>query len=115
MGLLFAVLGGGFLLVPAVRKAKARRLVLRGDYVDAEIVWVGLNLFVSVNGRHPYRIRCRWHNPMDGKDYEFQSQNLWQDPAVLIDANKISALRVFFDPDKPKQYFVDVSPFLDSP
>lgn len=107
LGALFFVIGMAFMLIPWVRKRRRIGLKRQGRRISAKITEVRRVDNVTVNGRHPYVIVCSWQGPQ-GTIYVFTSHYLWDDPKLMIEANSISSLPVFYNPDKMKEYVVDV-------
>ncbi|MHC6225422.1 DUF3592 domain-containing protein [Pseudomonas sp. X10] len=106
-------IGGSFVLAGSLiilfGKWKVRRnthLIRTGAVVEAGFQGVEVNRRVSINGRHPYQIVCRWLNPATSELHIFQSDNLWFDPSDFIDGGK---LRVYVKRGNPRQYHVDLS------
>ncbi len=76
-----------------------------GERVDAEIVEVEINNMVSVNGRCPYRIVCKYSE--NGVNYICRSENIWHYPERR--GNTVSVWR---NPQNYKDYCVDLSDVL---
>jgi hypothetical protein len=105
MGAVFAGIGGGILVVPAVRRRREAELRRRGRRVQARFQSVEQNTSLEVNGRHPWRIYCQWQDPATGLLHVFKSANLWFDPTRYV---QVQELTVYVDPANPKRYAVDV-------
>lgn len=110
--LLFCLLGGIFLavgigLLTARGRMRRRReqLLEEGQRINADIVEIGYDTRVNVNGRYPLVIRCQAVNPEDGHVYVFQSQPFWFDPAPFL--GERTQLPVYVDPDNYRHYAVD--------
>lgn len=109
IGLIFAVVGGAFLLRTHKRKSLAKRLIEGGYYVDAQIDSVD-TANMRINGRPTYVIRCSYLDPNDGKLYSFSSEILRFDPTPLINSD---TLRVYVDKNDFSKNYVDISDFKD--
>lgn len=105
----FALIGLLIILWPRLKKRKQAKLLATGTRVKAEILRVYEKTSLSVNGYHPYIIECVWTERASGNTYIFRSPNIWDDPGLLIDMNKIKTLPVYYDPANIKNYVVDMS------
>ena len=83
-----------------------KRLKKRGKSIVTHFKGVEENTFVVVNGRHPYQIVTEWRNPDTNKIHLFYSKELWFDPSIYIDINKIT---VFVDENNLNTYYMDLS------
>lgn len=108
MGLLFFCLGIGFLLGIGKYKRNAQRLLDNGNYVIAEIFDISQNYNVSVNGRHPFVVSCKYE-AMDGAVHIFKSRYLYFNPEMLL---KNNVVRVYVDNNNFKKYYVDIDEVL---
>lgn len=109
MGLLFAAVGGGILLVSRRRKRAVARLRQSGRPIKAEFTGVHLDTGITFNGRNPYRVHCQAINPETGKLQSFESDPLKVDPGALLEGRKI---RVLIDPRNARNYWVDLSDYV---
>ncbi len=109
------VITGGlsvFFLIPALvmllimgrRRRLDAWLDREGQLVTAEMIQVGLNRAVRVNGRNPYRIVCQWHDPAGNQIVTFYSRNIWFNPEKYIQSKSI---QVKVDPRNYRRYRVD--------
>ncbi len=112
IGLFFLLLGGGGLAFLSRKRGMAKWLRQNGRQVHGEYVETRINLSYTVGNRHPYKVICRWQNPLDGKIYLYKSENLWTNPAPLIHSRNIQYFPIYLDPNKPKKYTMDVSALL---
>ena len=106
LGIVFSGIGGGLGLYIFGAAKRVAWLKQRGERIRADIIEVGLNSSITVNGRHPYRITAQWQNPGSGKIHVFNSENIWFNPQQYL-AGK--GVEVLIDPEKPRRYWVDVS------
>ncbi len=98
-------------LVPAFflrRKYKRAKLLKEGTAVRAHIIGVRENSAFTVNGQSPLILECSWTD-RSGTTYVFRSPNLYEDPRAVLEANGITELPVYFDPENMKNYLVDMS------
>ena len=96
--LIYIFLGIGlvFLLISVVimffkiKSSKLKKyLKEHGKLIFADYVDVVLNTSYNVNGRHPYKVICKWENPIDNKIYMFTSKNIWVNISVIISDKKL--------------------------
>ena len=108
VGAVFFGIGTGFLAL--VRRKVRRRdaLLAGGRCVRAAITGVERNRSVQINGRHPYRVLCRYTDET-GTVHEFRSWDLDYDPTGLFLADEVD---VYFDPYDMGRYYVDLSRVL---
>ncbi|MDR0841010.1 MAG: DUF3592 domain-containing protein [Christensenellaceae bacterium] len=112
IGAVFAMVGLGFLLYIIAKRRKKERLLARGFFVQADFVKIERNLFMQVNGMHPYTVVCRWQDAGRDLPYYFTSENLWFDPAHILAERGICALDVYVNPDNWEDYYVAVEPLM---
>ena len=109
LGLGFGALFGGVgfpLAFFAVRRRNDRRWAQsQGSLVQTRFVEVMRDTSVKVNGRSPWKIVTQWQNPRDGKVYRFESEELWFDPAELLQGR--GQIGVKLDPERPRRYWMD--------
>lgn len=108
MGLLFFTLGLVFIITLGNKKRTSQRLLDNGNYVVAEIFDISQNYNVSVNGRHPFVVSCKYE-AMDGAVHIFKSRYLYFNPEPLL---KNNVVRVYVDNDNFKKYYVDIDEVL---
>ena len=116
--ILLGVMGVAFLWIGISMKVKHHlgpihrdRLREKGRRIEADFEGVGNG--VVVNGAHGYFIKCRWFNTETGAEYHFRSIEICGDPTEKLRMNGISKIPVLINPDKPKQYYVDVEELRD--
>ena len=59
----------------------------------------------SRDGRHPYRIICRWRDPETDQPHVFESESIWFNPQDYIR----EAIDVYIRPEEPEVYHMDTS------
>ena len=104
MALVFGGMGAALLLAQRRRKRKTMRLINTGMMVEADITDISENMYMSMDGRHPIIIHCRYQSP-DGRLYLFHSHSVWY-RSYEIDMRK--KIAVYMDRRNPSRYFVDV-------
>lgn len=109
IGVVFGTIGGIFLIVGIRRDRLDKRLIAEGNYVYADIDCVDYNTMVSINGRHPYIIKCRYYDQYSDITYLYKSRDIRFDPTEILSARGITQLKVYVSKDNPKQYMVDIS------
>ncbi|MGN0377779.1 MAG: hypothetical protein ACI4ED_09095 [Suilimivivens sp.] len=108
IGAFFLILGLIFLIVVLQKKLRNDKLLRSGNYVMAEIMEAVLNFNVTVNGRHPYIVRCRYQD-IYGNVHIFKSRDLFFNPSELL---KDQMVRVYVDGENYKHYYVDIDEVL---
>jgi hypothetical protein len=104
---LFFVVIGAVMILFALRRYLLRRELLRcGNIVRAEFdsVMPGSS---KVNDMSSYIIRCKWTDKR-GDAHVLESENLWFDPAPIIEEKRIKKFPVYMDPQNPKRYYISV-------
>lgn len=104
IGLLFLLIGVGFLLALYCRTNKKKALMTKGKKLYAEITGGSVNYTYSVNGRHPFRMECRYTDPFNGAVYLYSSGNTWIDPNLYIGRQ----VAVYVDNADFSKYYVDI-------
>lgn len=104
IGVPFFVIGGVFLLIVRKRKKKKQYLLRNGRQVMAEVTGGRLNYNYAVNGRHPWKMECKYEDIYSGELYLFSSENIWIDPELYIGQQ----VAVYVDADNYRKYYVDV-------
>ncbi|MEA4911107.1 MAG: hypothetical protein VB092_00645 [Oscillospiraceae bacterium] len=105
LGAVFTAIGVVFGMLSGAAARKKRWLLAHGECVDAEIVEVETNGAVSVNGRCPYRLVCKYNEA--GVNYICRSENLWNYPE-----RRGNTVRVWRNPNNYRQYYVDAADAL---
>jgi len=107
----FFIVGGVFFVIGQVFLARIRKknrmrdeLLTMGHCVMAKVVGVEQNRTVSINGRHPYRVRCRYEAP-DGTVHAFCSWDIKYDPTGLFLRDTVDVYVDRYDMDR---YYVDL-------
>jgi hypothetical protein len=106
IGVVFGVVGGGFLLVRRRRRRLRDWLLANGTRVQARLIGVEMNTSFRVNGQSPWRLRCQWQNPDTGRMHVFVSEDVWYDPGPFVKGDELD---VVIDPRDPARHHVDIS------
>lgn len=109
LGAVFAVLGGLLIWLPIHRDRVVARLLDHGALTTARIEDVMRDRRFSMNGRHPWVIRCSWTDP-DGRIRYCNSGNTWYDPTPYLEGRE--TLPLYYDPDHPRRCAVDTAGVL---
>ena len=104
IGLLFLIIGLPFLIVAIRRRNTISRLLETGVQAEGIITDVVINLQVTVNGRHPYKVECQVTDPATGEIYLYSSGNVMKKIDYLVGRS----VTVYYDPDDRKKYYVDI-------
>lgn len=111
LGSIFEIIG----LIPLVhlygKNLFKRKLKKNGRKIEATIDDVTLKMNYSVNGRHPYILKCSFVDPTDGKIYFFKSGHIWYNVEELINQYEIETIPVYIEPNHPQKYIVDIEIF----
>lgn len=78
-----------------------------GQKIEALIENTEENQNIKINGKRPFRIHCRYDDPMTGNSYKFVSDNIY---GFEISAfQKGDTICVYVDPSDYSKYYVEVS------
>ena len=105
LGGLIAVTGYCMLAFIVRDKTRRERLLENGQRLNAIIDCIARDDSIKINGRNPYRIYCRYNNPIDGSIYKFKSDPLEFNPYDSYHEGDI--ISVYVEPDDYKKYYVD--------
>ncbi len=109
MGLIFLLVGLGFLSVDLRRRSAMRRAVDSGDFVMAKIAGVQKRTNVNMGGSHPSVVECHWTNPDTGETHVFFSRYLYFDPTDMLTSDEVP---VYIDRMNEKAFYVDIDAVL---
>jgi len=101
LGSIFTLIGLGVLWSGIRTKQRIQQLKVTGTPIElpARVEYSNLK------GSRGYYIRCEWYNPNDGKMYIYDSEKMLFDPTRFLREH----VRVWIDPQNPKNYHVDTS------
>lgn len=108
---ILSVVGTPFLIIGTVfgcivwRKNKKKKdLLQNGRVVEAVVTGGRMNYNMRVNGRHPWKMECKYEDTYTGATYLYSSYNIWKDPFLYIG----QIVKVYVDRENPRKYYVDV-------
>lgn len=102
IGILFIIVGIVFSFVEKNSKKKKAFLLESGSTLTATVIRFEVNMSLSVNGRHPYRLEVEYD---DGNNkHRFKSDNVWEN--VTSDCIG-ETVKVYYDPNNMNKYYVD--------
>jgi len=110
VGGIFTVLGCCFLPVVFLAGKKKRELLTKGQKIYAEVTNGQICYNYTVNGRHPFKLECKYEDPYTGATYLFSSECVWEDPLVYVG----HSVPVYVDPNKMSRYYVDIESLKES-
>lgn len=104
MGAVFALLGGAVLGARLKKKQKQKKLVEAGHHIFAEVTGGHICYNYQVNGRHPFKLECRYTDVFSGQTYLYSSDYTWEDPEMYIGQQ----VAVYVDQADMSKYYVDL-------
>ena len=104
MGIIWLLVGGGFLIFVGAKDKKKKDLMQNGNMVYAEVTGGSEVFNVEVNGRHPWKLECKYEDPFSGEIYLYSSRNMFVDPYPYIGQQ----IAVYVDRNDPSKYYVDI-------
>lgn len=106
IGTVFFLIGSLGVLLRYLKNKKAQNIRQTGKPISAKFTQVQLNTSQTLNGRNPFQILSQWQDPKTDELYVFKSDSIWFDPTDFV---KTDTIRVFIDPENPKDYVMDIS------
>jgi hypothetical protein len=88
------------------RKQVSDAYKANGRKVKAEITGVETDLTSTILDKHPFVIKCKWVDPMSGREYNHVIDQIWKDPSPYLAGRK--TIDVYIDRDNPEKYFLDI-------
>jgi len=107
LGGLFFAIGGGLITYRKRQDKHKNELLNNGRVIEAKIQDVCFNTRYSVRGVHPYIIYCHYVDAY-GKEYIFQSENIWYNVKYIITEKNIETLNVHIDKSNMNKYYVSL-------
>lgn len=104
IGTPFLLVGIGFLIFVGKMDGKKKALMQNGNLIYAEVTGGSEVFNVQVNGRHPWKLECRYEDPFSGEIYLYSSRNTFTDPYPYIGQQ----IAVYVDKNDPSKYYVDI-------
>jgi len=108
IGLLFLLLGLGFLYSAFAKVRMQKRIYEAGHSVLADFVGVTQEMNVSINGIHPFLAELHYTDEF-GVQHVYRSRRLMSDPTAQLSGLQIP---VYLDNDDPENYYVDLDSVL---
>lgn len=103
--IVFLGIAAGFGISEGVKRRRREELISRGEAITAQVVSLEPNAAVSVNGRHPVRLVCKYVE--NGTTYICRSEDISGMPELISDT-----VTVYRDPYDIKRYYVDAQSVL---
>lgn len=110
VGAPFLVIGAVFLVIVIKKSSRKKKLMSTGRRVYAEVTGGLMNYNYTVNGRHPYKLECRYTDETTGMTIFCSSGNIWADPELYVGQQ----VTVWVDPADLSKYYVDVESLLNT-
>ena len=104
LGAVFGLIGVVFLLVCIFAGKKKKDLLLNGKKIYAEVTGGDYCYNYNVNGRHPFKLECKYVDPGTNGIYMYSSEVTWMDPSLYIG----HTVEVFVDKKNPRRYYVNL-------
>lgn len=112
VGLVIMIIGIVIMLVNVVISVKTKNrkayLMQNGIRISATIDNIDYNYNYSVNGMHPYKIKCSYKDIYTNKIYIFNSKNIWFDVQSIVTSGLTSVVDVYMDKNDPTKYYIDL-------
>ena len=107
MGTVFTTLGAILCRILFKNSARSReRLMQNGERIIAHVDSCEPNTTISINGRCPYRLVCRYSE--NGIANIYRSENIWNYPRLLSE-NAV----IYRNPAKPGDYYVELEGLIE--
>lgn len=104
LGVIFALMGGSFLFAGKLGGRKNRKLKETGRKVYAEVTGGRVCYNYTVNGRHPFKLECKYEDTATFNTYLYSSGYTWDDPEVYVGQQ----VAVYIDQNDMGKYYVDL-------
>lgn len=104
LGLVFFLIGSGFLVKEILHKSKQKQLKQNGRKLRATITGGDMCYTITINNRHPYKLDCMYQDEFTKESYLFSSDYVFDPPENYIDAQ----VDVYVDPNEMSKYYVDM-------
>jgi hypothetical protein len=106
IGVGFMGFGAGMVGWDILRNGKPVYYRRHGQLIEATVKGISRANY-QVNNVRPWRIEAEWQDTKSGRLFQFQSQNLYVDPAEhLRDSRTVG---VYIKASNPKRYWMDIS------
>lgn len=104
-GVVFGTVGA-ILLIAGLKGDGRKKLRETGRLIYGVVDSIEQEMFIEVNGSHPYVIICSYTDPSSGIVKKYKSQQLFDNP--LGRYNPGDSIRIYLDPEKEDKYYVDL-------
>lgn len=104
MGAIFTFMGGSFLFASGLKKSKYKQLQSTGRKLYAEVTGGRMCYNYTVNGRHPYKLECKYEDSFNGDTFLYSSDYMWDDPEYYTGQQ----VAVYVDQNDMGKYYVDL-------
>lgn len=95
------------------RSSNINHLKTKGIYIYANITEVFVdNKKRKHKGKHPYKLRCKYTNPIDNKEYVFESEDSFLDFNEIFARYNNQTIIVYLDKKNTSNYYVDLDSLL---
>lgn len=89
---------------------RINRLKKKGFYIDCNITEVFINTHGKrAKGNLPYKLRCLYINPMDNKEYIFDSEDTYINLEEVIKQYNNTKVTVYLNKENTFDYYVDLT------
>jgi hypothetical protein len=106
IGVGFTGFGAGMAGWDILRNGKPAYYRRHGKFIEATVKGISRANY-EVKYVRPWRIDAEWQDPTSGRLFQFQSQNLYVDPAEHLRDHR--TLGVYIKASNPKRYWMDIS------
>ncbi len=110
IGIPFFIIGLVFLIVAGRKGNKMKRLMSEGRKVYAEVTGGAMNYSYRVNGKHPFKLECRYTDPYNGAVFLYSSENTFMIPDNYIGQQ----VAVYVDKADYSKYHVDLDSLAEA-
>lgn len=91
------------------KSSNIKKLKTKGIYINGNIVEVIINnKGRKYKGNYPYKLRCKYLNPLDKKEYIFDSDDTYINLNDVIAKYHNQIVIVYLDKDNTSNYYVDL-------
>lgn len=87
-------------------KKNRKKLMANGIVIQATVDTISYDSSLSVNGRHPYVLRCYYEDIYSGERYDFTSESVWNNLECYFKSGDM--IDVFVMHDDYSKYYIDL-------
>ena len=108
--IIFSILGL-FKAIKSLKKdSNIKKIKKSGLYIMAPITEVYINnIEKPIFGKYPYKLRSKFINPTDNKEYVFESDNTFINLQDVLNKYHNTTIKIFIDRENSSNYYVDYS------